>query len=259
VSATSGTCERTALVRRPSPRLAEGIVTHLDRRPVDAGLAARQHAAYVEAIEAAGWTIRWLPPADDLPDAVFVEDTVVVCEGLAVLASLGAPERRPEVASMEETVRDLGLEVARIEDEGTLDGGDVLQVGQTVYAGRSGRTNEDAICQLSPLLATRGRHVVPVTLEGCLHLKSAMTALPDGSLIGLPEFVDTSALPYLGVAPEPAGAHVVVLGEKHVLIAASAPRTAAQLAAEGYEVSAVDIGEFEKLEGCVTCLSVLVP
>ena len=250
--------ERTALVRRPSPRLGEGIVTHIERRPVDVELAARQHDAYVAALEAAGWKVRWLPPADDLPDAVFVEDTVVVCDDLAVLARPGTPERVPEVASMAEMIAELDLETMRIEGEGTLDGGDVLQVGNTAYAGRSGRTNEDALCQLARLLATRGRRVVPVTLGDCLHLKTAMTALPDGSLIGIPELVDTSALPYLGVAQEPTGAHVAVLGEKQVLVAASAPRTAEQLAGEGYDVSVVDIGEFEKLEGCVTCLSVLI-
>jgi dimethylargininase len=250
--------ERTALVRRPSPRLADGIVTHIDRRPVDAALAARQHDAYVAALEAAGWRIRRLPPADDLPDAVFVEDTVVVCDDLAVLGRPSMRERVPEIPSMEALIAELGLEMARIEGEGTLDGGDVLQVGHTVYAGRSARTNEDALCQLARLLATRGRRVVPVTLKDCLHLKTAMTALPDGSLIGIPELLDTSALPYLGVAQEPAGAHVVVLGEKQVLIAASAPRTADHLSGEGYDVSVVDISEFEKLEGCVTCLSVLI-
>jgi dimethylargininase len=259
VSLNVETPERTALVRRPSPRLAEGIVTHIDRRPVDVALAMRQHDAYVAALESAGWRVRWLPPADDLPDAVFVEDTVVVCDGLAVLARPGAPERAPEIASMERMITALGLEIVRIEDEGTLDGGDVLQVGTTVYAGRSARTNEDALCQLARLLATRGRRVVPVTLTDCLHLKTAMTALPDGSLIGVPEFLDTSALPYLRVAQEPAGAHVVVLGEKQVLISDSAPRTADLLASEGYDVTVVGIGEFEKLEGCVTCLSVLIP
>jgi dimethylargininase len=251
--------ERIALVRRPSPRLGDGIVTHVERRPVDAALAMRQHDAYVAALEAAGWHVRRLPPADDLPDAVFVEDTVVVCDDLAVLARPGAPERAPEVPSMEGMIAELGLETVRIDGEGTLDGGDVLQVGTTVYAGRSGRTNEDALCQLARLLATRGRRVVPVTLKDCLHLKSAMTALPDGSLIGVPELLDTSAVPYLRVAQEPAGAHVVVLGEKQLLISASAPRTADQLASEGYEVSVVDISEFEKREGCVTCLSVLIP
>lgn len=245
-----------ALVRPPSPRLADGLVTHLDREPVDAGLAADQHAAYVTALADAGWQVRALPAADDLPDAVFVEDTVVVSGDLAVLSRPGAPERRPEVASMEAALVDLGLRIARIDGDATLDGGDILQVGTTLYAGRSARTNEDGICQLTRLL---GRPVVPVELRDCLHLKSAMTALPDGTLIGNPDWVDTSVLPGLRVATEPAGAHLVLLGDKQVLLAASAPRTADQLATEGYQVTTVDISEFEKREGCVTCLSVLIP
>jgi dimethylargininase len=149
--------------------------------------------------------------------------------------------------------------VARIEAPGTLDGGDVLQVGENIYVGLSDRTNEEAICQLSRLACGVGRRVVRVEIRDCLHLKSAMTALPDGSLIGMPDWVDTSVLPGLRVAPEPSGAHVVILGEDHVLLAASAPRTTERLRADGLRVTVVDISEFEALEGCVTCLSVLIP
>jgi dimethylargininase len=247
-----------ALVRRPGPRLAEGLVTHVGRRPVDVGLATRQYAAYVAALEAAGRRVQPVAPADGRPDAVFVEDTVVVCDGLAVLTRPGAPQRRPEVVGTEKAVRDLGLDVAHIEAPATLDGGDVLQVGKTVYVGRSGRTNEDAICQISRHFGRLGRRVVPVSVSGCLHLKTAMTALPDGTLIGVPEWLDTSVLPGLRVAPEPEGAHVVILGEDHVLLATSASRTAEHLRAEGYAVTTVDISQFEALEGCVTCLSVLI-
>jgi dimethylargininase len=247
----------TALVRAPGPRIAEGIVTHAARRPVDAALAARQHAAYVGALRAAGLRIRAVPPADDCPDAVFVEDALVVAGDLAIVCRSGEERRRAELPGAERAARGLGLRIERIKDPGTLDGGDVLSVGDTVYVGRGARTNEEGICQLAHLLG--GRKVVPVDVSGCLHLKSAMTALPDGDLIGLPELVDTSALPSLRVAPEPAGAHVVPLGPGHVLMAASAPRTAAQLAADGLRVTSVDIGEFEALDGCVTCLSVLVP
>ncbi|RAY12065.1 N(G),N(G)-dimethylarginine dimethylaminohydrolase [Actinomadura craniellae] len=246
----------TALVRRPGPRVAEGIVTHVERRPVDAVLAYRQHDAYIAALAAAGWRIHPVDAADDLPDAPFVEDTVVVCGDLAVLARPGVESRVPEVAGTEKAVRDLGLDVCRVEPPGTLEGGDVLQVGDTVYVGRSARTDHDAICQLGALL---NRRVVAVDVRGCLHLKSAMTALPDGSLIGLPDLVDTTVLPYLQVVPEPTGAHVVVLGDDHALLAASAPRTAALLRSDGYQVTTVDISEFEALDGCVTCLSVLVP
>ena len=248
----TATRRATALVRAPGPRLEAGIVTHIARRPVDLTRARRQHEAYVAALAAAGWRIRPVPPADDRPDAVFVEDTVVICDDRAV-------RRRAEVQGVEKAVRELGLELARIEAPGTLDGGDVLQAGDTVYVGRSARTNDNAFCQVARLFGALGRHVVAVPVAGCLHLKSAMTALPDGTLIGLPDRVDTSVLPGLRVASEPAGAHVLPLGENRVLLAASAPRTAERLTAEGYDVSRVDISEFEAREGCVTCLSVLIP
>src|SRR4051794_4568399 len=130
--------ERVALVRRPSSRMADGLVTFGEREPVDAALAAKQHDAYVAALAAARWRIHEVAPADPLPDSAFVGDAVVVCGDLAVLARPGAAERRAEVAGAEEAVRALGLEVARIEEPGTLDGGDVLSVGKTLYVGRGG-------------------------------------------------------------------------------------------------------------------------
>jgi dimethylargininase len=155
-------------------------------------------------------------------------------------------------------VRALGLDVARIEEPGTLDGGDVLQVATTLYVGRGGRTNADGIRQLGALVATEGYTVVPVVLERVLHLKSALTALPDGTMIAAdPSLLDSSPLPPVREVPEEGGSHVVVLGERTVLMAASAPRSAALFEDWGLEVIAVDIGEFEKMEGCVTCLSVL--
>jgi dimethylargininase len=251
--------ERIALVRRPSPRMADGLVTHIDRTPVDAALAAEQHAAYVAALAGAGWTIREVPPAEDMPDSAFIEDTMVVCDGLSVLARPGAEERRAEVPGAEEVVRELGLEIARIEAPGTLDGGDVLQIGDTVYVGRGGRTNGEGIRQLRAHLAARGRTVVPVPLRSVLHLKSAVTALPDGTLIAAdPDLVDTTPFPTLRSVPEEGGAHVVVLDEGTVLMATSAPRSAERFEDLGFDVVAVDVGEFEKMEGCVTCLSVLV-
>lgn len=251
--------DRIALVRRPSRRMADGIVTHIERTPVDVDRAFEQHAAYVRALADAGWTIREVEPADELPDSAFVEDTMVVCDGLAVLARPGAPERRAEVAGAEAAVRELGLDVARIEEPGVLDGGDVLQVAATVYVGRGGRTNGDGIRQLRRHLAERGRTVVPVPLRAVLHLKSAITALPDGTLIANdPALIDASALPTLRPVPEEGGSHVVPLGGGTVLMATSAPRSADMFDDLGFDVVAVDISEFEKMEGCVTCLSVLV-
>ena len=239
--------------------MADGIVTYGERAPVDAELAANQHADYVLALADAGWAIREVPQEDELPDSAFVEDTVVMCGRLAVLTRPGAPERRAELAGTEEAVRALGLELARIDEPGTLDGGDVLQVGRTLYAGRGGRTNPEGIEQLRRLAAPRGFTVVPVQLRDVLHLKSAVTALPDGTVIGAdPSLLDTSPFPALRVVPEEAGSHVILLDDRSVLMAASAPRTAELVREWGFDVVAVEIGEFEKMEGCVTCLSVLV-
>ncbi|TMR99047.1 dimethylargininase [Nonomuraea basaltis] len=242
-----------ALVRKPGPRIAEGIVTHIEREPVDPERARVQHDAYVAALAGNGWRPVYAEPADDLPDAPFVEDALVVSGRVAVLTRPGAAERRPEVESVARAVQELGLKVVRIAPPGTLDGGDVLRTGSTLYVGRSARTNDDGITQLTALLPER--KVVPVDLTGVLHLKSAVTALPDGTLIGDPRHVD---LPELLVPPEEAGAHVVPLGGDRVLMAASAPQTATMLEKRGFIVTKVDISEFEKLEGCVTCLSVLI-
>ena len=249
----------TALVRRPSSRLAEGIVTHIERSPVDLDLARRQHEGYVAALEGHGWRVREVPPADDCPDSVFIEDTVVVCDGTAVITRPGAPSRRAETAAVEATVRELGLAVVHIEDPGTLDGGDVLQIGRTVYVGLGGRTNAEGIRQLGAALAPLGRTIVTVPLTKVLHLKSAITALPDGTPISWGDLVEHDAFPTVREVPEEPGAHVVPLGGKDVLIAASAPRTAELIAGWGYRAVVVDITEYERLEGCVTCLSVLIP
>jgi dimethylargininase len=246
-----------ALVRRPSPRLAEGIVTHVERKPVDVATAKAQWRAYVAALESCGWQPIEIPPADDCPDSVFVEDTMVVFGDLAVMASPAAESRRGELPAAAAAVERQGYRLAHVEPPGTLDGGDVLKVGDTVYVGRSGRTNETGVAQLGALLAPLGATVVAVPLTQALHLKSAVTALPDGTIIGYPELVDDPApFPRFLAVPEPSGAHVVLLGEDRLLMAASAPTTASIFAGMGYRPVVVDISEFEKLEGCVTCLSV---
>lgn len=248
-----------ALVRRPGPRLDQGIVTHIARTPVDVELAYRQHAAYRTALADAGWDVREVPPADDHPDAVFVEDTVVIVGDLAVLTRPGAAGRRAEIAGTREVLADLGVLTLTITEPGTLDGGDVLQIGDHIYVGRGGRSNDVGIAQLAEYVATRGRTVIPVGLKDVLHLKSAVTALPDDSLIGLPDRIDTSVLPPVREATEEPGAHVVPVGAGKCLIAESAPKTAALLGELGFTAMPVNISEYEKLEGCVTCLNVLIP
>lgn len=248
-----------ALVRSPVASLADGIVTHIDREPVDVDIARGQHAAYVAALADAGWAVRAVAPADGYPDSVFIEDTVVVVGDVAVLTRPGAPERVGEVAGVEASVAALPLAAHRIEAPGTLDGGDVLQIGDTCYIGCGGRTNGAGIAQFRAIVAPLGRRVVPVPLGKVLHLKSAVTALPDDTVVGLGDLVDPRMFPAWRDVDEPAGCHVVPLGGGQLLMAASAPRTADWFTEMGFGVVTVDIGEFEKLEGCVTCLSVLVP
>ena len=248
-----------ALVRRPSLRVADGLVTHIERRPVDASLAHAQWLGYVEALEVAGWEAVEVEPADDCPDAVFVEDTLVVFRGTAVIAHPGAESRLREIDGAEAAVVSLGYSPKRIEPPGTLDGGDVLQVGDTVYVGAGGRTNSEGIRQLRTILESLGATVVAVPVRKVLHLKSAVSALPDGAIVGYMPLVEEPELfPRFVPVPEESGAHVVVLGGGRLLLAADCPRTVELFYGLGFEPTVVDIGEFQKLEGCVTCLSVLL-
>jgi dimethylargininase len=248
---------RRALVRQPSPHLADGIVTHIDRLPVDATLAQRQWEGYVAALQHAGWETIEVPPAADCPDSVFVEDTVVMYGDRAVITRPGADARKPETSGTASVLRGLGYDVVSIDAPGTLDGGDVLKHGGAVWVGLGGRTNRAGLEQLAAHLGPYGARVVGVPVSKVLHLKSAVTALPDGTVLGYPPLVDDATVwPSFLEVPEESGAHVVLLGDDLVLMATSAPRTRDMLEARDLEVLAVDISEYEKLEGCVTCLSV---
>lgn len=247
-----------ALVRRPANSLAEGIVTFIDRQPLDLELAKRQWDLYVQALERNGWPTVVIDGDDAMPDCVFIEDTVVMFGDLAVITNPLRPSRNPETVAVQRIIDSLGLEAVSI-TEGNLDGGDVLKVGSQVYVGLSGTTTAAAIEQLSKILAPRGYTVSPVTMTKALHLKSALTALPDGTIIGYEPIVDDPSMfaSFLAV-PEERGAHVVILADDLLLMSSGAPETAEILRNRGYRLELVDISEYEKLEGCVTCLSVRV-
>jgi dimethylargininase len=248
-----------ALVRSPSSRLADGLVTHIEKSAIDQGLAERQWRGYVNALRDNGFQPVPVDEVDECADGVFIEDAVVVYGDLAVLSRPGAPERRGEIATARAAAEAAGLRIAEITEPGTLDGGDVLKVGRTVYVGQTLRTNASAVEQLRELLAPEGYEVVAVPTTKVLHLKSAITALPDGTVIGYPPLVDDPGLfPNFLAVPEAEGCAVVVLDEKTLLMSSAAPRTTTLLEGLGYRVITTDISEFEKLEGCVTCLSVRV-
>lgn len=143
---------KKAFVRKPATTLADGIVTHIEKEPVDLELARTQWANYVKALQDHGWATMEVPVADDCPDSVFVEDTIVVYGDLAVMMNPGADSRKPEITAAEESAREAGYRIAHIQDPGTMDGGDVLKFGGTVWVGTGGRSNQEGVDQLAEKL-----------------------------------------------------------------------------------------------------------
>lgn len=238
-------------------------MTHIDRSPIDLALAMQQWQNYVDAVANAGWEVIEVPPADDCPDAVFIEDPVVLYRGVAVITRPGDDARKPETIGVEPVVAELGCRIERIVAPGTMDGGDVLKVpdsdGDTIYVGLGGRTNPEGLRQFAAIVEPLGARVVGVPLTKVLHLKSAATALSDGTIVGwLPGLDSTDHFERFEAVTEESGAHVVLLEPDLILMAADAPAMAASYRERGYRTIEVDIGEFIKLEGCVTCLSVRV-
>jgi dimethylargininase len=251
---------RIALVREVSPTIDRCELTHLAREPIDPARAAAEHSRYVSVLEALGCRVQWIPPAPALPDAVFVEDTAVVVDEIAVIARPGAESRRAETASMAGALAAYRV-VAAIDPPGTLDGGDVLCVGRAVYVGRSARTNAEGIAQLALHLAPFGYQVRPIETRGCLHLKSAVTEVAEHTLLVNSEWVDPHAfgdLALVEVDPaEAAAANALRIGDA-VVHAAAWGRTRARLEQRGIRVLPVDVSELAKAEAGVTCCSVIV-
>jgi dimethylargininase len=250
----------TALVREVSPTIDQCELTHRAREPIDPARAAAEHGQYVAVLAALGCTVRWIPPAPTLPDAVFVEDAAVVVDEVAVITRPGAPSRRPETPSMADALRPY-RRLAGIEAPGTLDGGDVLRVGRTVFAGRSRRSNDGGIAQLAAHLAPYDYQVRALEARGCLHLKSAVTEIAEGTLLLNPAWVNPRAfgdLDLVEVDPaEPPAANALRIGAA-VVHAAAWPRTRERLERRGVHTIPVDVTELAKAEAGVTCCSVIL-
>jgi dimethylargininase len=250
-----------ALTRDVSPAIAHCELTHLTRMAIDPEIARAQHAAYERCLEEAGCTVHRLDASSEMPDSVFIEDMVVVFDELALIARPGAPSRRGEAPAV-------AVEVARhrplrhIEPPATLDGGDVLCVGRTVFVGRSARTNPAGVEQARRILGPLGYEVRTIEVRGCLHLKSAVTAVADEVLLVNRAWIpaaDLTGFHLLDVHPaEPFGANALRLADR-VLHGAAFPRTRERLEQRGIRVEEVDLSELAKAEGAVTCCSILIP
>ncbi len=251
--------QRVAITREISPSIARCELTHLERRPIDLQTARAQHRAYEAALAVLGCQVQRLPAEPDLPDAVFVEDAAVVLDDLAILMRPGAASRRPETASVARALEPF-RELVYIEAPATIDGGDVLVVGRTLYVGRSTRTNAAALDALRALVEPRGYRVAAVDVRGALHLKSGATRVDDTAILANPGWVDVTAfagLEVIEVDPaEPSGGNALRVGDT-VLYPAEHPRTRQRLEAHGVRTVALEAGELAKAEGGLTCCSLI--
>jgi len=249
-----------AITRAVSSAFGACELTHLPRVPIDVEVARAQHRAYEQALINAGCLVERLDTASDMPDSVFVEDIAIVFDELAIITRPGAESRRREPAAVAEALAAY-RPLHTIEPPGTVDGGDVLVVGRRVFVGRSSRTNEAAVVQLRQILAPYGYTVCDTVVRGCLHLKSAVTALADDLLLVNRDWIDEAvfaAFTLVDVEPgEPSAANALRL-EDRIIFPASFPRTAERLTERGLRLEIVDAGELAKAEGAVTCCSLIV-
>jgi dimethylargininase len=248
-----------ALTHIPSPNLDHGQRTHVAREVVDYEIALRQHAGYCRMLQECGAEVVTLDVNCDQPDSTFIEDTTVVLDEIAVLASMGTAARRMEPSRIEPELRK-HREIERIKAPATLEGGDVLRIGRKILIGLSERTNISGVQAFEKIVSRFGYRVLTVPVRQCLHLKTACTALPDGRLLTNPAWLnlnslhdfDTLAVP----DDEPWAANTLPINGR-VLISSANPRTAEMLRHLGFDVRALSLSEFAKVEGCVTCLSLL--
>ena len=257
--AGQGALMLTAIVRDVSRSIAQCELTHLARTPVDVEKARAQHAAYVWCLEELGCAIHRLPVEDALPDAVFVEDTAVVLDEAAVIARPGAPSRRAEVPSVERALEHR-RKLLRIEPPDTLDGGDVLSIGRTLYVGLTRRTGPGAVAQLERMLKPLGYAVRGVEVSGCLHLKSAASFIGDHRVLCNSKWVDPGVFEGMEIIEtdpsEPHAANGLLVG-RTLLYPEAFPKTMERLRARGIRVRTIDLSELAKAEGAVTCCSIV--
>jgi dimethylargininase len=249
----------TALTRPVSSTMTDCALTYLDRQPIDLDRAVAQHRDYQDCLRRLGVEVVELPPQPELPDAVFVEDTAVVLDDIAVITSPRLPSRRSEVDS---TARALAQwrPLLRLDGASRLEGGDVVRIGSTLYIGHSSRTNSEGIEAMRQLLVPRGYEVRAIAVEKCLHLKTACTYIGRDTLLVNPDWVDTvefEGVRVIEVDPDELEGGNALLAGDTVMVPANCPRTRARIEHEGFSVVAVDISELQKAEAGLTCCSIV--
>jgi dimethylargininase len=246
-----------AITRAVSPTLDRCELGYLERQPIDVARAAEQHRAYEARLTSCGITVVTLPAEPAFPDAVFVEDPAIVLDQVAVMTRIGAESRRGESATLAAALERY-RPLCWIEAPGTLDGGDVVRIESTLYAGRSKRTNAAGIEQLAGAVAEFGYTVQPVDVHRCLHLKSGCTYLGRDTVLVNRDWIDAAPLAKFRQIDvgEPGSADVLAIGDT-IIMPASFPRTAEILRRAGWRVDPVDVSELQKAEAGVTCMSLI--
>ena len=249
----------TALTRAVSHSLASCELTWLARREIAIDLAVQQHKQYERTLAALGLRVISLPEQPEMPDAVFVEDPLIVFDEAAIVTRMGTPSRRAESDSLAEAIAAF-RPVRRLTDPAMLEGGDVMRIGRDVFVGLSSRTNTAGVRQLTEELRQFGYEVHSVEVRGCLHLKSACCPLGDGKILANTAWLDAAPLQKYELievaADEPGAANILRIGDT-VLMPAAFPRTRELVHREGLQVRTVDISELMKAEAAVTCSSVI--
>ncbi|HLH00579.1 MAG TPA: arginine deiminase family protein [Bryobacteraceae bacterium] len=248
-----------ALTRGISSNLGECELQELDRQPIDIRRAIEQHRSYERCLEELGAQLISLPADPQYPDGVFVEDPAIVLDEIAVIARMGAESRGGEAAPIAEKLARF-RPLLFLQPPGTLEGGDVMRAGKTLYVGLSRRTNAQGIAELAEVTSQFGYKVVPVPVRGCLHLKSACCYLGGETIIANRSWIDAGIFGGFRVvdvpAEEPRGGNVLRVGDTLILPEAF-PRTRESLERSGFRVRTVDASELAKAEGGVTCTSIL--
>lgn len=249
-----------ALTHKPSPNMQACERTFVPEVPIDVVLAAQQHQAYCSALANCGAEVRVLDANSAMPDCAFLEDTAVVLDEVAIRCAMAAASRQQEPIGIEAVLREY-RPIERIYPPGTLEGGDVLRIGRRLLVGHSSRSNVAGIAALQQIAGRFGYLVTPIPVQGSLHLKTACTALPDGRLLVNPTWIDKRAITDFDLIPipktEPWGANVCLVGQAVILPAAHV-QTAVLISRLGFAAQPVEISEFFKAEGGVTCLSLLL-
>jgi dimethylargininase len=250
-----------AVVRAPTEALARCELTHLERTVIDVGRFRAQHRRYVEVLHELGAEITWLPSLEQHPDAVFVEDMAVVLPEVAVIARSGAPSRRGEAASVAEALN-THRPLRWIEPPGSLDGGDVLRIGRSIWVGCSGRTDPVGVAALASAISEFGYEVRGVPTTGCLHLKSACSFVPPDTVLINSRWIARDLFAGLKVidvdSREPHAANTLTV-EGTTIHSAAYPHTAEKLRRAGVRTLALDVSEMHKAEAGLTCMSLIVP